>query len=167
MRRVRVRSVKNIPELWTSRKFLGFAEGRFPPAISRKRSIRSLQPPSSGKPVTVLVSPATTGLRKFCPMGRGRFLPRAPTDDDNPDCDARKVHYAESSICTGGRYAECIAYGSTLGGGGGDGCNFYILARSSLSGLEHRRPFRSNEKWDARARARSSRLNRRSLYAPT
>jgi hypothetical protein len=35
-------------------------------------------------------------------------------EDDNPDCDARKVHFRGSSICTGGHYAECIAYGSTL-----------------------------------------------------
>jgi len=34
-------------------------------------------------------------------------------EDDNPDCDARKVHFRESSICTGEHYAECIAYGST------------------------------------------------------
>lgn len=30
-------------------------------------------------------------------------------EDDNPDCDARKVHFRGSSICTGGHYAECIA----------------------------------------------------------
>lgn len=35
-------------------------------------------------------------------------------EDDNPDCDARKVHFRGSSICTGGHYVECIAYGSTL-----------------------------------------------------
>jgi len=33
-------------------------------------------------------------------------------EDDNPDCDARKVHFRGSSICTGEHYAECIAYGS-------------------------------------------------------
>lgn len=30
-------------------------------------------------------------------------------EDDNPNCDARRVHFRGSSICTGGHYAECIA----------------------------------------------------------
>lgn len=35
-------------------------------------------------------------------------------DDDNPDCNAWKVHFRRSSICTGGHYVECVAYGNIL-----------------------------------------------------
>jgi len=51
-------------------------------------------------------------------------------EDDNLDCDARKVHFRGSSICTSGHYAECIAYGSMLAD-----ATFILIRLSSASVL--------------------------------
>lgn len=55
------------------------------------------------------------------------FLSRKD-EDDNLDYDARKVHFRGSSICTGGHYAECIVYGSTLAD-----ATFILIRLSSAS----------------------------------